>query len=140
MLLYLVKWADGTFALVAAPDERALMDSLDQQGDPGGASWQRYDGPLWLEFPRVDAGLPPEGDIDPCRIGLGRPSVAGTDDGSAFADAVLAAVHPRLAALRERAMEQDRVNDRAELVAAVRADLDFALPGMVYGQAEGPEN
>lgn len=53
---------------------------------------------------------------------------------------MLAAVHPQLAALRERAMEQDRVIDRAELDAAVRADLDSALPGMVYGQAEGPEN
>lgn len=140
MQLYLVKWADGSFALVTAEDERALVDTLDQLGDPGAASWQPFNGALWLEFPTVGAELPTEGDIDPLQVQLGRPSVAETDHGSDFGEAVLAAVHPTLAALRERALAQDRWIGRAELDAALRADLDFALPGTIYGRDEGPDH
>ena len=140
MTLYLVKWDDGTFALVAAEDDQTLVVTLDQLGDPGAASWQVWDGPLWLEFPRIDEGVPPEGDIDPFEISLGRPTVAVTDDGGEFADAVLAAIHPTLAALRERAMHEERPVTRAEFEAAVKADEDCALPGSVFGEAEGPDH
>ena len=140
MTLYLVKWDDGTFALVAAEDDEALVDTLDQLADPGAASWQVWDGPLWLEFRRIDEGVPPEGDLDPHEIALGRPTVAETDDGGAFADAVLAAVHPNLAALRERAMHEERAITRGEFEAAVKADEDCALLGSVFGEAEGPDH
>lgn len=140
MTLYLVKWEDGTFALVAAEDEDMLTDTLDQLGDPGAASWQVYDGPLWLEFPRLDEGLLRDGDIDPHEIGLGRPAVAETDDGGEFADAVLAAVHPNLAALRERAIHEERGVTRVEFDAAVKADEVCALPGSVFGAGDGMEH
>lgn len=139
MPLYLVKWDDGSFALVSAEDDDALVFTLDQLADPGAASWQVWDGPLWLEFPRIGADLPPDAEVDPFELGLGRPSVAETDEGAAFADAVLAAVHPNLAALREKAMHEERAISSADLDAAVKADLGYALPGSVFGEDEGPE-
>lgn len=140
MTLFLVKWDDGTFALVNVEDEVALIDTLDQLGDPGAATWRVYDGPLWLEFPRIYESLPKDGDLDPDDIGIGRPSVADTDYGGAFADAVLGAVQPSLAALRERAIHEERAISRSEFEAAVQADQGCALPGTVYGEADWPEH
>lgn len=139
MMLFLVKWQDGTFALVSANDEDSLIDSLDQLGDPGVASWQLYEGPLWLEFPKVETSLPSEGDVDPFEINLGEGVAAETDQGVEFKDAVLAAVHPNLFALREKAMEQDRAITRDEFEKALRVDLAFALPGSIYEAAQGEE-
>jgi len=140
MTLYLVKWDDGTFALVAAENDEALIVTLDQLGDPSGASWQVYEGPLWLEFPEISPVQPAEGDIDPFRLDLGKAELPATDDAGEFADAVLAAVHPNLAALRERAIHEERLITRAEFDQAVKADEDWALPGTVYGSADGPDN
>ena len=140
MTLFLVKWDDGTFALVSATGEDDLIDTLDQLGDPGAASWQEYDGPLWLEFPRVDEELPAEREVQPYEIGLGRPVVAATEDGGEFVDAVLGAIHPNVAALRDRAIHQDRPISREELEKALKVDRDFALPGSIYGKAEGPQH
>jgi len=139
-MLYLVKWEDGTFALVAAEDDESLVCILDQLSDPTAASWQVYDGPLWLEFPRIDADLPSTGDLEPHSIGIGRPSAAETDDGAAFVDEVLDAVHPGVAALRQRAMEEDRLISREELARAVKADDACALPFSVFGVPDGTEH
>jgi hypothetical protein len=138
-MLYLVKWNDGTFAIVAAEDDDALVDTLDQLGDPGGASWQVYDGPLWLEFPRIDSDIPPSEEIDPFTIGIGRPSAAETDDGGEFVNAVLEAIHPELAALRAKAIHEERPITRSEFDKAVKADEGWALPGSVYDSADDGE-
>ena len=138
-MLYLVKWDDGTFAIVAAEDDRALVYTLDQLGDPGAASWQVYDGPLWLEFPRIGDGFPTEGDIDPHQIGLGKAELPATDDAGDFENAVLTAVYPTLAELRERASREEREITRAEFDAAIKADEAWALPGSVFGSADDGE-
>ncbi len=137
MTLYLVKWDDGSFALVSAEDDDALFYTLDQLGDPGAASWQVYDGPLWLEFPPLEKSMAPKGHIDPFDLDLGRAAVPDTDDGSEFTDAVLTAVHPKLSALRRQAMDDERPITRAEFDQAVTADRDWALPGSVFGSAGG---
>jgi hypothetical protein len=139
MTLYLVKWDDGTFALVSANDDEEFVDTLDQLGDPAGASWQVYEGPLWLEFPRIETGLPQEGDIDPFEVGIGKGSVAETDDGGEFAEAVLSAIHPYVSALRDLAIQEERSITRAELDAALKADEGCALPLSVYGTPDGEE-
>lgn len=65
MPLCLAKRGRGSFALVSAEDEVELVDLLDQLADPGAESWQGWDGPVWLEVPRLAEGLPPEAEIDP---------------------------------------------------------------------------
>ncbi len=140
MTLYLVKWDDGSFALVTAEDDDALFYTLDQLGDPGAASWQVYDGPLWLEFPPLEKSTPLNGHIDPFHLDLGRATVPDTDDGGEFTDAVLTAVHPKLSALRRQAMDDERPITRGEFDQAVKADGDWALPGSVFGSAGGPSH
>lgn len=49
-MLWLVRWEDGTCAIIAAADELELASLLDQQGDPNAAKWKPYKGPLWVEF------------------------------------------------------------------------------------------
>ena len=135
MTVYLVKWEDGTFALVAAVDEDDLIDRLDQLADPGVATWQEYEGPLWLEFPRVT--VPAEGDVGPEEIRLPAPSAAETDDGFEMTEAILAAVHPNLKALQARAFEEDRAISRDELDAALAADEGCGLAGSGFGPPAG---
>src|SRR2546428_5341402 len=50
MPLYLVRWANLSAALVNARDEDQLVDILDEVGDPSGAKWQVYRGPLHIEL------------------------------------------------------------------------------------------
>lgn len=133
MQLYLVKWSDGSFALIRAADEDDLVDTLDQLADPAAASWQVYDGPLWLEFPPLREALSGENAVAPHEIGIGSPHVAETDDGEEFTEAVLSAIHPNLLALRDRAFDEDRLVSRAEANEALAADDACALPGSVYG-------
>lgn len=104
---------------------------------PGAASWQEYDGPLWLEFPRIDPG-PADGEVDPFEIGLGAGEVAATEYGDDFETALVAALHPNVAALRERAIAEERAITGVELAAAVEADLGCGLPGSVMRPPEGP--
>ncbi len=137
MQLYLVKWVDGTSALISAADEAELIELLDELADPGAASWQVYDGPVWLEFPRIDAGLP-DGDVDPFQLEVGAATVAETDCGGAFERALVDALHPNVAALRERAITEERSITRAELTAAVEADLGCELPGSPFRPPPGP--
>lgn len=135
MTLYLVKWDDGSSALISAHGEDDLVDILDQLADPAAASWQAYEGPLWLEFPPIaapDSAL----DVDPDAIELDRPSIAETDHGLAFEEGLLVALHPHVAALREGA----RPIPRAAWEAAVEADLACALPGSIYGTSRGPDH
>ena len=50
MPLYLVRWANLSAAFVNARDEDHLVDILDELGDPSGAKWQVYRGPLHIEI------------------------------------------------------------------------------------------
>src|ERR1700751_4581355 len=50
MPLYLVRWANLSAALVNARDDDHLLDILDEVGDPSGAKWQVYRGPLHIEL------------------------------------------------------------------------------------------
>lgn len=137
MTLYLVKWVDGTSALISAADEEDLVELLDELADPGAASWQEYEGPVWLEFPRIDAGLP-DGDVDPFQLEVGAATVAETDCGGEFERALVDALHPNVAGLRERAISEARSITRAELTAAVEADLGCELPGSQFRPPPGP--
>jgi hypothetical protein len=57
MPLYLVRWPGLEASIVRANDEEHLTDILDEVGDPGAASWDEYDGPLWVD---VDVGIEAE--------------------------------------------------------------------------------
>ena len=140
MTLYLVKWADGTSALIQAGDSDHLGFLLDQLADPAEASWQVYDGPLWLEFPRIDEGLPPGSEIDPFAISIGRAEVAEADWGGEFEGEMLRLLHPTTAALRHQAATEERMVSRAELDATVEADLDWGLSGSIFGEPGGAEH
>lgn len=50
MPIDLVRWHDLTASLVRATDEASLVDTLDEVGDPGAASWEEYQGPLWIDL------------------------------------------------------------------------------------------
>ncbi len=136
MTLYLVKWQDGSSALIQAEDDDHLTDFLDQLADPGIASWQIYDGPLWLEFPKMEQGLADDVDVDPVELGLGLAEVAETDWGYDFELQMLRLLHPTVAALRERADSDERI-PRAEALRAIEADLGFGLAGSIDGEPEG---
>ena len=71
----MVKWADGTAALIRAMNDGDLIELLDEVGDPSAAGWRTSDGPLWLEFPKIDSALP-DGDISPYDLSIGRPEAA----------------------------------------------------------------
>ncbi len=138
MTLYLVKWDDGSSALVHAEDEASLVDTLDQLGDPGSASWVVYDGPLWLEFPAPTEQ--PEGDVAPTAMPWLRPTIPATDTGQAFEDALFELLHPGLYVARERALDEERAIDAGEYAQAVDRDRVWALPGSLDEPPEGPEH
>jgi hypothetical protein len=50
MPLYLVRWPALSASLILAEDEAELMNLLDEVGDPGGCTWEEYQGPLWVDF------------------------------------------------------------------------------------------
>jgi hypothetical protein len=139
MTLYLVKWNDGSSAIVTAEDEDHLFDVLDQLGNPHEASWVEYDGPLWLEFDRVDADIP-DGDVDPLEEPWLRARTPGTDWADEFERAIRPLLHPEYEKVREAALDEERLIPRADLDAAVEADLVWALPGSTMGTAGGQDN
>jgi len=57
MPIYLVKWDndENERALVRARDPKELADILDEVGDPSGAYWVVYNGPLWIDFTTQEA-------------------------------------------------------------------------------------
>lgn len=60
MPIYLVRWPNLSAALVSAEDEDDLLDTLDQLADTEGARWEKYRGPLWVEFDLpVKTKIPP---------------------------------------------------------------------------------
>lgn len=59
MPIYMVRWPELTVSLVSASDEKELRDRLDEVADPGGCTWEIYEGPLWVDFNlpvKVDLG------------------------------------------------------------------------------------
>ncbi len=138
-MLYLIKWDDGTSALVTANDEDELAVVLDQLADPFAASWEEYDGPLWLEFPRIEEGLP-AGDVDPDSLRERRPQLPDTDHAEEFVERWMAAVQPELSMLRDAAFMENRAIPRAAFDEAVAADLGWALPGSLMQPPAGPDN
>jgi hypothetical protein len=50
MPIYLVRWPDLTASLVRAYDEEHLIDTIDEVADPGCATFEEYDGPLWIDL------------------------------------------------------------------------------------------
>src|SRR5262245_51529938 len=58
MPLYIVRWPGLSASLVRAEDEEDLVDILDQVDSPEGCRWQRYDGPVYIDF-----DLPVEVDV-----------------------------------------------------------------------------
>ncbi|MFC1482332.1 hypothetical protein ACFL51_00850 [Myxococcota bacterium] len=59
MPIYMVRWPELTVSLVSASDEKELRDRLDEVADPGGCTWEIYEGPLWVDFElpvKVDLG------------------------------------------------------------------------------------
>jgi hypothetical protein len=135
MTLYLIKWSDGSTALIHAEDEAHLSLLLDEVADPAAASWQVYEGPLWLELPKIDCG-PGSADVDPLDLGMSKAEVSGTGWGYEFEEELLRLLHPTVAALRART-EADQTIPRAEAASAIEADLDFGLAGSILGGPTG---
>lgn len=50
MPLYIVRWPNLSATLIRADDEDHLQELLDEIGDPGAAIWEKYNGPVWIEF------------------------------------------------------------------------------------------
>jgi hypothetical protein len=48
--LYLVRWPDLSAALVNAKNEDALINILDEVANPEGCTWEKYVGPLFIDF------------------------------------------------------------------------------------------
>jgi hypothetical protein len=48
--LWLVRWGDGSGALVSAHDESDLIDTLDNVDNHSGYSWKPYAGPVYIPF------------------------------------------------------------------------------------------
>jgi len=140
MPLYLVRWPDLSASLVSAKNEEHLLDILDQEANPEGCEWSRYDGPLAINF-----RLPAECSIKDERPGepvapsqvvvedigpLARQHIvdslevtlAGGDEGQDFGEAVLQKAFPLL----HDAVEKFRSRDEAEAILP-EADLRKAL-------------
>ncbi len=139
MVLYLVKWEDGSAALVSAVNEEDLVDTLDQLADPYAASWVEFDGPLWIELAQVGHGLPP-GDVDPFETETMAMTIPDTDHGGEFTDMLLRVLHPEFHKLRDAAAENEQAIARTDFDTAVAKDLVWALPGSTLGGAKGPEH
>lgn len=139
MTLYLVKWSDGSSALITAEDEDHLVLLLDQLDDPGEASWIEYDGPLWLEFPAPTEGLP-EGDVNPYEIPWLSGAPAETDWGLDFVEAVRTKLHPELDKLCRAAQQAEHLILRPDFEQAAEADLVWGLPGSIFGSSDGTVN
>jgi hypothetical protein len=138
MTLYLVKWGDGTAALVHAEDEEHLFDILDELADPNAATWEEYEGPLWLEFDRPGVGLP-DGDVDPWEASRLAVSLADTDTGQEFNDTLLRKLHPEFHKAREAALDEERNIPRTEFERAASTDLVWGLPGSTGSRFTGGE-
>ncbi|NOY25062.1 MAG: hypothetical protein GXP62_04230 [Oligoflexia bacterium] len=125
MTLYLVKWNDGSSALVTAEDQEHLFDVLDQLGNPHAASWVEYSGPLWLEFGRVDTGVP-VGDVDPLERRWLRAELPGTDWADEFGRTIAHLLHPEYEKIREAALDQERLMPRPEFERAGELTVGIA--------------
>jgi hypothetical protein len=150
MPLYLVRWPDLTASLVRAADEDELAMMLDEVADPGCASIQEYEGPLWVDFsvpvtvaPRVTParGKPiQESDL---RIeGLGELAAhveetghvvredAASSEGDArhaMLDEIGRVAFPLLATVVEKSVGNDENVDAASLERVVRGELQQLL-------------
>lgn len=156
MPIYLVRWPEMRVSLIQAEDSDELVYLLDEAGDPGGCSWEVYDGPLWfdLKLPvdvRVRGGIGDkpvsEADIE---VDTGElvsepwwmdAAVGDSDTGSEMLGAIRSSVFPNLHAVLEATEGEDV--DRRELETAVRRDLKPLLQyswrhAQVQSQ-EGPE-
>ena len=58
--IYVVRWPEPMVSLITAENEEELIYLLDEAADPGGCTWQVYEGPLWVDFE-----LPVNVDIGP---------------------------------------------------------------------------
>lgn len=112
MPLYIVRWANISASLIQADDDDHLQELLDEEGDPGSAIWEEYDGPVWIEFdPKrretKDHGFEIDTDsfsADTSPSEFLRPGVAQTDTCFAMYRAILRQLFPHLhRALRETA-------------------------------------
>jgi len=50
MPIYMVRWPELRVSLVSASNEKELRHRLDEVADPGGCTYEVYDGPLWVDF------------------------------------------------------------------------------------------
>jgi len=140
MPIYLVRWPDLSAALVKAGSEEALVEILDEVGNPDGCTWSVYRGPLFLEFSlplRFEvrerggrAGPIPPGDILVEDVsGLHEDSfltveISGADTGCAMSEAIEKSAFPHVFKARH---ERDEDPSDDELREAVRAELQMLV-------------
>ena len=114
MPIYLVRWPDMSASLVQAEDRDDLVTRLDEVADPGGCTWEVFEGQLWVDFKlpvglRVRDGIGDkpvsENEIeldlaqlarDPWRMDL---SVPDGDTGGEMEEAIRAGAFPNLHAV-----------------------------------------
>lgn len=127
-MLWLVRWSgDGTAAIVSAADERDLAVILDEQGDPFGATFEPYEGPIWFEFQSIAEHNTPEELCNP-EADLKRPiRVPDTDTGGEMKRTVMELTHSAYSAAVDKAFEEGRPLTPEELAAALTEDESAEL-------------
>lgn len=141
-MVFIVKWSDGRVALVAAVSEADLFSKLDQQGDPYMATWQPFDGDLWIELGALHESLP-EGDVSADDEAWARVRVPPVDSGNLMVERLRELTTPH--ALRERNRAYDAGRDtisRAAFDSALEADRHIFLERSFEGTIAdywGPE-
>lgn len=128
--IYLVRWEDKSMALIRAVDVKDLVRQLDEVGNPFGASWTRYDGPVWVDFASPTDFSPEEhghayslgSTTVPLRVSV----PTDTEGGTLMYEQIIEAAFPHLHESIQNAldvMEDDACLD-PDLV-AMKSDLDM---------------
>lgn len=127
MLIFHVKWPDGTAALVGADDERHLAAILDDKGTPHAASYEIYTKQLWVDFGRIEDGNTMDElisqEVTPQR-NLSSPI---NESGIEMHAWMLERSHPNLMKLYEDAYNEDRDISPEEVTRALEADTRHEL-------------
>ena len=125
MKLYLVRRPDLGLSLIAAESDTHLVNILDEVMDPHLCTWQRYRGPLWINFSSVIRA--DESDEGKLKVRIGNvdrdwPLTAHVGDGETAAEmaqAVFSQGLPRLAT----ACDDPEALDRSAVREAAAAEL-----------------
>jgi hypothetical protein len=129
MPLYIVRWANLSASLVRARDTDHLQQLLDEEGDPGAAIWEEYDGPVWIEF-EPDRRQTQDGEFE-LAVKLDaetelwdilKPRVANADTCTDMYRAIMTRLFPHIYVALRRVVDMDPVEANAVLREAIKRE------------------